>query len=401
MPRVKQFHYRRQKDGYFHCEYLGHHIKARTEEDLEAKKAAYKSKLSTEAVIRQNPTVGEYVAQWLPVAKAGVSMSTYNNAAVHLDHLTNRIGNVRVKDVRPSDIKSVYSTCYLNVSDQYIRHAKSIYTAVFRSAMEDGLIRSNPVTSDTAKPHKGKSGGHRSITPEERELIETIACDSPMHVAAIIMLYAGLRPQEVKALRMEDIDTRVGVIRVHSFVHTSTSNEYTESEIGKNANATREVPLFPPVEKVIAGRTGLILHTSEGVGTVAMWRKAWETYRRRMERHLNGMQKRWYGKTKEHKALLAEGKKLPPWKTFTVTPYDLRHSFASWCRDNGVELHTCVEWMGHTDATMILKIYDEVSSSRSKSEAEKLIQKAFPLPDALPEAEEGDAKQDNQPGLKG
>jgi len=41
-------------------------------------------------------------------------------------------------------------------------------------------------------------------------------------------------------------------------------------------------------------------------------------------------------------------------------------------QDNGVELHTCIEWMGHADATMIMKIYDEVSDNRSKKEAEKL-----------------------------
>jgi integrase len=75
--------------------------------------------------------------------------------------------------------------------------------------------------------------------------------------------------------------------------------------------------------------------------------------------------------------LLDAGKPLPPWKSFNVVPYDLRHSFAAWCRDNGVEINTVVGWMGHADATMILKIYDEVSDSRSKSEAEKLIKSAF------------------------
>lgn len=384
MPRPKKQQYKLQKDGYYHCEFLGHHFKARTVDDLIAKKDAYKKALEAEKTVRENPTVSEYVERWLPVAKAGVARSTYNNAAAHMDHMISQIGSLRVKNVRPSDIKSIYSTYYLTSSDQYIRHAKSLYTSVFRAAIEDGLIQSNPVTAGSAKPHKGTVGSHRSITPEERRLIETVETDSPMHVAAIIMLYAGLRPQEVKALRMEDIDTEAGVIRVHNFVHTTTANGYTESSTGKTAKAAREVPLFPPVAQAVKGRTGLILHTEDGVATVAMWRKAWETYCRRMERHLNGMQRRWYGKTKAHKALLAVGEDLPPWKSFDVTPYDLRHSFASWCRDHGVELHTCVEWMGHTDASMILKIYDEVSSSRSKSEAAKLIQTAFPLPDPLP-----------------
>ena len=42
-----------------------------------------------------------------------------------------------------------------------------------------------------------------------------------------------------------------------------------------------------------------------------------------------------------------------------------------------MELHTVVEWAGHTDSTMILKIYDEVSDNKSQIEAEKLIGKAF------------------------
>jgi integrase len=36
-----------------------------------------------------------------------------------------------------------------------------------------------------------------------------------------------------------------------------------------------------------------------------------------------------------------------------------------------------IEWCGHSDAQMILKIYDEVTSERSKAEAAKLIKKAF------------------------
>jgi integrase len=96
-----------------------------------------------------------------------------------------------------------------------------------------------------------------------------------------------------------------------------------------------------------------------------------------MEAAINGCQKRWYGRTREHKAILEAGGVLPPWRSFTVVPYDLRHSFCTMCRDNGVELNTCIHWMGHTDAKMILKIYDEFSETRSNSEAKKLNQIYF------------------------
>ena len=57
----------------------------------------------------------------------------------------------------------------------------------------------------------------------------------------------------------------------------------------------------------------------------------------------------------------------------------MRHSFCCMCRDADppVELHTCIEWMGHADAKMIMRIYDEVSRNRSKTEAERLEKNLF------------------------
>ena len=81
---------------------------------------------------------------------------------------------------------------------------------------------------------------------------------------------------------------------------------------------------------------------------------------------MNGMTPREYKKLKKDK---------PEWIKFTVVPYDLRHSYCTWLRDNGVELKTCVLWMRHSDASMIMKIYDEAPDARLKSEAEKLNKK--------------------------
>ena len=93
-----------------------------------------------------------------------------------------------------------------------------------------------------------------------------------------------------------------------------------------------------------------------------------------METAINGVDRRWYGRTREHKQLLADGKALPPWVSFTVTPYDLRHSFATMCRDMTppIELHTVIAWMGHADAKMILHVYDSVTSDRDAQEAQRL-----------------------------
>ena len=67
-----------------------------------------------------------------------------------------------------------------------IAHGKTLFSNNFSSAVEDGLISTNPVQAGSAKPQKG-TGSHRTITPEERRLIETVATDHRMHAAAIVM----------------------------------------------------------------------------------------------------------------------------------------------------------------------------------------------------------------------
>ena len=77
---------------------------------------------------------------------------------------------------------------------------------------------------------------------------------------------------------------------------------------------------------------------------------------------------------------------MPPYIRFTVVPYDLRYSFCTMCRDNGVEINTCIHWMGHKDAKMILKIYDEYSQERGKREAERLEKALFGMQNGMQDA---------------
>ena len=90
-----------------------------------------------------------------------------------------------------------------------------------------------------------------------------------------------------------------------------------------------------------------------------------------METAINGVQKRWYGKTKEQQTKKEAGE-LPPWIEFDIVPYTLRHAFCAFCRDNHVDINTCRRWMGHADAKMILKVYDSVSDDREETERKKI-----------------------------
>ncbi len=374
MPRIKKQHLKRRKDGRYKLVYQGKQIMGRSEEEVFAKCKAYKRELEEESVVRENPTVSQYADAWLKRTKVGVSDQTYAEAACLLEKMTKRIGRLYVKDVRASDVKAVYSNEFDGLSESYIRAGAQLYRAMFDAAEDDGLIKKNPARADSAKPHKGTVGSHRAISDMERWWIENLCTEHRAHAAVMAMLYAGIRPQEAKALNVDrDVDFDAETITVRESVHLDGTNQYERSEKLKTKYSGRIIPLFPPLRAALKGRSGMLIASAAGAPvTVQAWRSVWESYVTEMETAINGCSERWYGKKREH-----QGKELPPFIRFTVKPYDLRHSFCTWCRDNGVEINTCVHWMGHADAKMILQIYDEFSAERSKSEAEKLKKSLF------------------------
>lgn len=76
--------------------------------------------------------------------------------------------------------------------------------------------------------------------------------------------------------------------------------------------------------------------------------RKYESYLAFLERKLNGCPARWYGKTKEHKTLLAEGKPLPPWRKVKIRCHDFRVTFCTMCYEAGVPVKTLQVWMGHS-----------------------------------------------------
>lgn len=390
MPRPKKQQLKQRADGRYRCTFNGVSFYGRSSDEAIAARDEYKKAFEKGAKRDFNISVEEYSAKWLPVAKANVQANTYNDYARLLDILNHYIGKIQMRDVTATQIKEVYSTYFIGLSDSYIKLAKYIYRALFDSAVSDKICNSNPAREKTSKPHIGTYTGYRAITKEERWMIENLAKGNRMHVVAMVMLYTGIRPSEAKAINLDTaVDYNNSVIHIKEFIHLEGTNTYAINGKGKNKYSVRDVPLLTPLKNVLSGRSGMLITCADGKPlTKTGWRSAWESYKNEIETELNGMQKRWYKRTKEHRNILdsaehlrqqglkkeAEAKEseIPEWKSFNVVPYDLRHSFITWCRDNGVELHTVIDWAGHADATMVLKIYDEVGNDRRKAEAERL-----------------------------
>lgn len=376
MPRQKKPRPTLRSDGRYVCRYKGQYFYSTDPDDCIRQREEYKEAERRGRVASY--FVREYATAWLDRSYPNIAPTTKRGLKTHLKALTDAIGDLPISDVKPSDIKGVYSGRYNGKSNSYIKAAKQLYCSLFDSAVADGLILSNPARDRTAKPHTGTIGGHRSITPQEREWILTLCTDHRAYPAVMTMLYAGIRPQEAKALNIDkDVDFVNDLITIRETAHIDPQNgqKYAFTGRGKTERANRRIPLLPPLKAALCGKRGYLVTSAHGERiTRTTWRVMWNSYVSKMETAINGVDRRWYGRTREHKAILAAGGTLPPWVHFTVTPYDLRHSFVTMCRSMRppIEMHTVIAWMGHADAKMILSVYDSVTDDRDASEAERL-----------------------------
>lgn len=340
-------------------------------------------------------TVKSYADEWLPLYKHGkVQLNTYNQYAILFDKLTAVIGDVQMSSVTPDDVARVWKV-FNGQSKSQIRKASYLYRRLFDSARESGYCRRNPFRSDSVTVPKGTSGSHRAITDEERHLIETTP--HRLQLGAMIMLYAGLRRGELLALQYNHVHDHQLV------VHQAVTFAGAEPELKgtKNESSMRKVPVLAPLVPYFYNengdqikKLGYIVSCVDGsMCTEAGWKRAWESYIVALETALNGSEKRWYHRTNEWKQShpdeyatyeqlkrtkpkQAEEYRLIGWRSVTIRPHDLRHSFCEWALTAGVDLKTVIAWMGHTDERMVMRIYDHLTDKREAA-AVSLLNNAY------------------------
>lgn len=341
-------------------------------------------------------TVAAYAHKWLPLHKSGVSDKVYNEYARYMNALIDQLGHYAMIDITVDDAMSMFVHVYKprkapgdeGYSGSVIRKVKMLYRDFFDAAVENGYALRNPFRSSKISAISGIDGTHRQITDEERRLIHAV--QHPFRRAVMTMLYAGLRRGEVLALNA-DTDIRGGEIHVSRAVAFDSNAPRIKTP--KSDAGIRVVPVFPPLAAELEGAHGLIAPSARGRGEMseAAFSSAWGSYVLAVECHLNGVaQRRWYGITRADRErdperyrlimdLRARGRhdeadkiRLAGWRTFDVRPHDLRHSYCVMLRDAGVDIKQAVEWMGHADEKMILKIYDHITTRRTAQSVQKV-----------------------------
>ena len=343
MPAKKR-HATLRKDGRWQCKACGKTFIDRDIEKAREKADIYEAQVKLNQAEAVKPkTVSVYSAEWLKLHKSGVSDKCYNDYCTQMDKLTAVCGDKDLAKVTPDDAAKVWLK-YAGMSASTIRRSAQLFRGMFDSAIENDYCVKNPFRAKSAQPPKGESGTHRTLTAEEIQLIRTT--EHRFRAAAMVMLYAGLRRGEVLALTAEDIDLKVGVIHVTKAVRYESNQAIIDTP--KTYAGIRDVPIVSDLRPILSKiKTGLIAPSARGtVMSDTAFGRAWDSYL--------------------HALALAAGHPV------SIRTHDFRHTYCTTLCDAGVPLRQAMEWLGHADEKMILKIYDHNTPARNKSAAAAL-----------------------------
>lgn len=317
--------------------------------------------------------VSDYAERWLPIHRHSSCESSYNLYKRILDEFANFLRDPKVKDVKKSDIVAFYNTLS-GFSQSYIDKYTATIHGLFASAKEDGLILRDP--SFDAKEPKGTEGTmeHRPLEDWERNLVHAmldyeymvkgeLRHGHPFALAALVMLYQGLRREEVLAM---DIDRDVDFVNNRLYVREALS--YSDTHRGKlkdpkTNKGLRSMPLFAPVKQALLEKHGPVVKAiNANQMTMSAFASMWKSYKLHMGiLYNNGLRPRWD----------KEGKFQP----ITIKTHDFRHSFCTMICDAGVDIKTAMLWMGHSDEKMIRQIYDHLTAKRLQLAEENTAKK--------------------------
>lgn len=286
-------------------------------------------------------TVRDAGARWLEHAKT--AKRSWKRDAVSLAHLNAHLGGKLLDQLVALDVERYkrqrQGETYRHGGGEHatapgtINRELTLLRTMLRRAVRDGDLVRNPF--DGVKL-LGESPGRVTRLDPEAEARLLAACPSRLRAVVTVALHTGLRLGELLGLRWADVDLRSGLVRVE--------RSRPGGEAGTKSGKRRDVPLNAEARGALEalGRgepEALVFGTGRGTPYTNLprdWRAACAAAKLRDFRF-----------------------------------HDLRHAFASRLVENGTDLLTVAQLLGHASLAMVMR-YAHLSPAHRREAVDRL-----------------------------
>ena len=216
---------------------------------------------------------------------------------------------------------------------------------VLEAAKEDGIIAMNPARSTRLANPSQKVKKRVALTTEQIDDIiahlDKLTLRDRMFLA--LLLFTGMRRNEVLGLKWEDIDFNSGMIHVRRGV-TFKGNQPVVST-PKTEAGIRTIPLNPLLAEYLHPRKakGYVIEDEKGLPlTQQIVKRMWW----RIAKTIDG---------------------------YDTTPHYFRHTFVTFARRAGIEEKTLQTIGGYADIATMQKVYSHVQAEDMQDASEKMV----------------------------
>jgi integrase len=158
---------------------------------------------------RARVTFGEYVAQYEEYAK--VHKRSWRTDEGRIKLLRAQFGDTKLDEVTPLEIEQFRDSLLPKRSKATANRYRDLLSAIFKRAIRDGYVTSNPVKTVTKFRENNERVAHLS-DQEGQAVLEALSPEHRPHF--LISVNTGLRWSEQMNLRWRDVDLLSGFITV-------------------------------------------------------------------------------------------------------------------------------------------------------------------------------------------
>lgn len=356
-------------------------------------------------------TVAEYAERWLR-RQYDVTPRTVHKYGQELAYALEHLGTMRVQDVKVSHLKDVVGKLARRemryerpMSRSTLGRTLTRLRSLFREAVADQIIYVNPMDGiKMPKVQANEAAQIKALNPDQAARLHTIgtylyaAGLARLWPALFLAISMGLRRGEVMGLKWADVDLERGTLRIRQTRVMDLKGIRTGDP--KTTNSRRELHMPASViavlkqhreaqeeEKTQAGtewqENGIVFTTSLGEWThpdnLNRALSALIDWSDPVKAARTGKGSPWQGVSRETRdalqGLIVGGEKLP-----SISPHDLRHTYATLALRQGVPVEVVSKNLGHGSPAITLTVYRHVLDDELRARVIDL----FPMPIARP-----------------
>lgn len=290
---------------------------------------------------RLSPNFDEWAEEWLKTYKKGtVKQHTYLytyevNVA---KYLIPYFGSQKLSEIRQIDIQKYFNS--VTFSQSVLRKQKLILHEIFETAVNNDMCKKNPVIN--IRFHNFlEEETKRVYTSEQARKVKEYA-EKHQNYGIIILLETGIRRSELLGLQWSDIDFHSLTMRICRAVVQTRGQIVISSPKSKSSN--RIFPISQELAdyiKQIPNNGIYVIGTEDKPQSPSTFAHRFIRFMQRMSKEID----------------------VP-----ALSPHELRHTYGTLLRENGVDIYTIQKVLGHADinTTASLYVHNDIEVLRKK-----------------------------------